>query len=520
MVRLTSTIKIPTIIMAVLLLAGMTASAGIIPWVVSFTGDVWATQYQGGRKIVQDSTGIYHVVYQAWTGNATVIEYVYSLNKQGTAWSPPVQIPGSSPGYIPAIAIDMNDILHVVWSDNVDIQYSTSPAVPPGTGWLAPPVNVSNNPNFASIMCSIDCDANFQIHVVWQEVDFTAPLADEILYSTAPGPGGPFTVPFNISNNPNESERPCVACPQNWAPGSIHVVWDEIGGGWPSFQIFHSAFFGGAWTPATMVSQMAPGVPDVQGLGACVAVDGNDNPHVTYSHWTLAPFSVCYNQGTFGGAGWTFGNTTYVAGTTQTYDVPNPTITIDTDGIIRLIWTDDASPPGPPPPPRQRTLYYSFYDAGFGAWRTPTSFQTLDYHVASYVYKNQMRGGYAVWTDGDTAWTNLQAADVPPVYLKLTGTPSSAPRGATLFWTVHLVNPTTVNQGVELWLELTAPIPPAPKARLYKVLPNYPPGYKSGRMRQKIPAGAPTGTYCFTVMAAWSPFAQFWDSDSFQVVIY
>ena len=516
MTRLWKRMKISSLCLCAVLAVASTVLAGINPAVVSFSGESWATEAQNGRKIVRCTGGFYHVVYKAFTGMQPTVEYSFSLDPQGVNWSVPAVVPGAMPGFCPALAIDQNDLLHLVWSDNLEIWYSNAPA---GTNAWSPPMIVSMMPQTQSTWPSIDCDSNNAIHVAWQEVNFTNGIDDEIVYASSNNGGLTFSAPVQVSMKipptSGESERPCIACPVNWAPGSVHIVWDEVQKNpLTPFLVYHSADSGMGWTAPVLVSQIVPGQPDTEGLGPCLVVDAADNPHVVYSHWNLAAMKgVFYNQGANMGGFWSFGSAVMVSPTVNTFDVPNPTLSMDPDGVLRCIWHDDTLPGL-----NTRTLYYSYLEPGWGQWTMPMSFNTADYNCASLVYKNQFnRGGYACWTDGQIAPTNIQAAACPPVTIKLSGTPTSAKPGQTISWFASADNWTNVWQKTGVWIEAVLP-----NGKIFvKPFGNYnlPPGFSGGaNMSIKIPATAPTGSYMISVVVG-KLNVEDWDRDTFQLTV-
>lgn len=485
-----------------LLLAGMICSVASANIDVSFLMTGGDSQLENGRRIVRDSQGFYHTVI-CNPHPTPLLESLSSLDAWGKAWTPSMVLP-FAPAQFPALAIDMADILHLVWSDGTDVWYANSPA---GMNTWSNALNLSNSGWSPSIFPSIDCDAQ-TIHVVWQEVDYYgAASGDEILYSASLDNGMSFNGPINVSNNPFESERPCVACPYDWSPGDAHVIWDEIQS---SFQVYHTSTSnnGMSWQSTVLVSQVAPGVPDLAGLYACLVVDGSDNPHVTYSQGNNQG-GVFYNTSTDGGA--TFGIREVIAGTVEGF--PNATLAMDADGVLRVLWHEEINPPL-----TDRTILYSYKDPVWDAWTAPASFDTLDYHDASYVYKNQLgRGGYAVWTDATYPTSNIQAAAAPPLIIKVSNTPTQAEPGNTISWTAYVENHTSFTQTFKVRLEIRIPSGTV-YTRSYGThsVPPYFAGNAAVSVR--IPGNAPLGTYAFGLVLAQNN--NDWDRDTFSLLMY
>jgi len=494
--------------------------SSVVSSAVSTSGERAATQGAGGRKIVRDGNGIYHAVYEAYTGvfpNMPVVEYCMSLDTAGTTWTAPFQVSGAPPlvGEDPAIAIDGNDNLHVVWHDD-DLnqqsgiwyrKYDAAAGI-----WLNP-VRISVTTDNDSIEPSIDCDGSGVIHVAWQEAYYSPLGQSEIFYSASMDGGISFSAPVPVSIlDAGESERPCVACPVDWSGGTTHVVWDEARSA-VGFHVYHRATAdnGSSWTAESVVSQLSPGNPET-GLFACLVVDSFDDPHVVYSHGNPAG-DVFYNRSFDGGL--TFGSRQAVAATEEIF--PEPTLSMDRDGILRLYWNDDVCPVRGDD---RQVLHYSYLNPDLGSWTAPRSFkvQDLDYTNPAALYKNQTeRGGFVAWTFGESSPspTIVEAGALPPAAVDLSNTPASGQRGTFVYWTATATNLTASNRILDVWIEVTAPIS---HTFLFRRL-TVPPGSASGTMRVFIPPAAPVGSYDISVVIGQMNNED-WDRDCFTMQVY
>jgi|GEM_PF-3362614 len=471
--------------------------AGIDLTVLTFGGDSGTEQ---GRRTVRDSMGFYHSVIYFPTLMPTC-EIHTSIDTWGKSWLPPFIGPWM-PCYNPSIAIDQQDVLHLVWSDGWMIYYSNSPA---GMNLWSTVIPLSTG-QYMAITPSIDCDATGAIHVAWQEVSVGAPPNSEIFYAVSTNGGMGFSFPANLTNNPDESERPCVACPFDWSPGQVHIAYDEAGA--LGFQVYHigSSNNGATWTTPAMVSQITAGAPDLSGLFACMVVDSQDDPHITYSQGSNRG-DVFYNTSTDGGLN--FGDREFVAATTN--DFPGATIAIDTDEVLRVLWHDGAY--------LNRTLVYSYREMGWDDWAAPTSLNTYDFHNANYVYKNQQnRGGYFICTDGPSTASNVQAAACPPLTIVLSNTPSTGSPGSTISWRADVDNYTSFNQTFDLWLEARLP-----SGGVYTkpyntfTVPAYFSG--GGTMKVKLPASIATGVYSIAAVIGDTSNSEDWDRSTFDILV-
>ena len=207
----------------------------------AFSSEWDATAYNGGRRMVRDSDGIFHMVFHSQlapgstpgnpqtTPRASAIFYTHTLRPvidlpppiQSMEWSAPVpiaftDIDGGLDDRHPSIAIEYdsvypninNDRIHVVWQKErtpggvYDISYATLPNEPTGAGtWVGPGgassfasdyyLYVSNNGvtevDRNSLVPVVDVSNNF-VHVAWQEedlVDVMGSFYSEILYKVS-----------------------------------------------------------------------------------------------------------------------------------------------------------------------------------------------------------------------------------------------------------------------------------------------------------------------------------------------
>ena len=177
--------------------------------------------------IAVDRSGTTHL---AWTQFDGPIGRVYYSRYRRT-WTDPVAVSSAAAyaGY-PSLDVDSRGRLHLVW---YGIRQPSSGQPTPHGGiyeiyyvqhegawgrpeWISPGVPDAINPALA-------VDANDRVHVVWFQSDGRA---YQIMY-TMRSPAGAWTTPVALTSGEEPSTKPTLAVDSS---GTIHVVWEKSGG--------------------------------------------------------------------------------------------------------------------------------------------------------------------------------------------------------------------------------------------------------------------------------------------------
>jgi len=329
-------------------------------------------------RIAIDSRDYLHVVWSDDSNNpgwGIDAEILYSYFNS-VSWSTPIAIsdfgdPTDGKSEQPSIAIDSQDNLHIVWSDN-----TASPRVPEnpegvyeilyrtynvllGT-WgaitcISDNLSLWNNGN--SRIPFIAIDTNDDLHVVWED-SVKGPKApwslgeSEILYTNRIGSvwGNVRPISDNASNyNPFNSQFPSIATDGS---NNIHVVWEDYFLG-PDREIFYCKS-----TPG-----VGFGVPlGLSGVGVnswnnddsrfpIIAVNPNtDSLHVVWQDDTNGTWGsdteIFYSTSATGA---TWSNATALSGvgvnSWNNDGSYGPWITVDNLSRIHVVWHDDTDSP-------------------------------------------------------------------------------------------------------------------------------------------------------------------------------
>lgn len=261
-----------------------------------------------GPAIAIDGEGNLHVVWEDNTPSNYGI--MYATKPIGGGWSTPINI-SNNPGwsYAPDIAIDSNEGIHVVWGGG-GILYATKPV---GGSWTVP-VNTSNS----GVWPSIAIDKEDTIHVVWQ--DYILKIGEDILYGNKTI-GGLWSTPIDISNQPDTwEERPQIEVDTG---DGLHVVWNGF---------YATRPYGGSWSTPVSIE------PDrMWGVGT--AIDNEDTLHVV---WHNDYGDLLYAAKSMGDVWSTPENIS------NTWDYSeNPAIAIKSNDSLHLVWADRRFPGSP-----------------------------------------------------------------------------------------------------------------------------------------------------------------------------
>ncbi len=236
--------------------------------------------------------------------------------------------PNNDLSWMGRIAIDSQDVLHVVWSENTDnltgwgtdaeIFYSYFN----GTSWSTPiPISHWAGLNGTSEQPSIAIDTHDNVHVIWSDDTpgwWQTGSESEIFYAMKNAITGFWSIPVAISDdltnwNTGLSKFPFLAIDSN---DNLHVVWQDQtsgqpwGGGPSDTEILYINRIGGTWGSIIPISDdITDFNKDLSGFPS-IAADCNDNLHVVWqddqdniSIWG-ADQEILYRNYTVTSGGW------------------------------------------------------------------------------------------------------------------------------------------------------------------------------------------------------------------------
>jgi hypothetical protein len=281
----------------------------------------WSSGNTYNTAIAVDSANRIHMV---WQDNALAsnheIYYKKSTNA-GTTWTKKRLTYTSGDSYTPAIAIDSNNHIHLVWSDwtgNTQICYKKS--TNGGTTWTTKRLTFSSGGSFIP---AIATDANNYIHVVWH--DYT-PGNPDIYYKKSTD-GGETWTHKRLTYNSGNSVVSTIAVDTSH---NIHVMWGDDTSG--NYEIYYkkSTNGGANWTTKRLTFNSGwSSNPEV-------AIDSNNYIHLVWIDDSQdSNHEVYYKRSTNTGTTWNHKRLTH-----SSHYSGKPDIVTDSSNNILVVWFD------------------------------------------------------------------------------------------------------------------------------------------------------------------------------------
>ncbi|RLJ05337.1 MAG: hypothetical protein DRP18_03320, partial [Candidatus Aenigmatarchaeota archaeon] len=215
-------------------------------------GNTWTEEYVFSANtngyspsIGVDSENNLHVV---WDDDSGLMYAKYS----GTAWTEPIKLADVIEDIDnPALAIDGNDNIHVVWNDynGTSNYYQIRYIKYNGSSWSSV-MNLTNS-NYNSVDPSIAIDYNNHIHVVWSEEDSSN--ISQIYYRRSTTSGESWGSIEQITSESDDQSQPAIAVDTN---NNLHVVFTSF---WLDNGQIRYVKYDGSWSGITNLSEYATG---------------------------------------------------------------------------------------------------------------------------------------------------------------------------------------------------------------------------------------------------------------------
>lgn len=281
------------------------------------------------RKIARKSNGDLWCVYYKSDGANSQIYCSYSTDNGATWTEEAVTAEAASQGS-PTIAIDSDDIVHVVWTGfghganpgNSNLRHRQKTA----GGWQAAEAITDEAANQADP--SIAVDGSDVLHCVWIGLGWGVnPGVSNIRYASY---GGSWTASEAVSDSASDQDNPVALAVDK--DNNVHVAWDGLG--WGVFvgkdNIQYRKRTSGSWGSQESVTD----VDDPQGVPG-LATDSSGHVHCVWYGWgwgtNTSKFNIQYRKRT---TAWQ----TQEAITDVAFDQYNPSVSVDGDNNPYVAW--------------------------------------------------------------------------------------------------------------------------------------------------------------------------------------
>ncbi|MBU1941651.1 MAG: hypothetical protein KKC68_07750, partial [Candidatus Thermoplasmatota archaeon] len=283
----------------------------------------------GGETIARTSDGVLHCVYHRSDGQHFQIYHSYSTDN-GETWSEEPVTAESYDQLFPAIAVDSNNYLHVVWQGC----YSESPTHPQirysgyTTQWSAI-TTITTDINRDQRTPAIAIDSNNNLHVIWQKIEYYgSPWSmggiGPTFYSKRTA--GSWSTPAMIgeAHEYNEVNASIVIDKFNY----LHVAWTA--GGYRNFACWHSAYrrYTTYWEPVVSFECYAR-YPSL----------ATDSAGTVYLVYCLGPYDnqIVYRKRT---ESTSWSSPEVIAPYSSAVFLKKPSISVDSNHYLYVVWDD------------------------------------------------------------------------------------------------------------------------------------------------------------------------------------
>jgi len=325
----------------------------------------------------------------------------YWASEALAGWSPAKRLTWNS-GYskYPAIAVDSNNHIHVVWGDetpgNEEIYCQKS--TDGGATWS---MNKRLTWNSGTSACpTIALESNDTIHVAWCD---RSSGSFDIYHARSLDGGTSWSSAHRLTYTSTGTDYPGPAMVID-SNNTIHIVWYLET---PNANVYYKRSTDGGenWSPTMRLSWASgsSGYP-------AVAVDLNNHIYVAWQYYTPGSFEIYYKKSIDGGASWSSANRlTWNSGSSQ-----GPAIAIDSDNHIHILWWDGT--------PGNNEIYHrrstdeglSWSAAKRLTWNSGSSYEPVmtigPSHTIHVVWWDQSPGNYEIYyrrsPDEGASWEN------------------------------------------------------------------------------------------------------------------
>ena len=266
--------------------------------------------YSNGTDVMVSPDGTLHVV--GATGDTNKISIDYSSKPLAEEWTSPIRIIGPLPIIYPinppSLAVDGQGTIHVVWSENNGIIYTSKAQ---DTSWSTPQLII---PSGSFPQLAVDSSDN--LHLIWIDKEEFY----DLFYSKKL-PGGEWLPPENFTNDQAGSFGQRLAVGPD---DRVHVSWIQD----DTKVEYIERFPDGSWSNSTTLYDSIPNFP----LNQTLMVSPDDYVHIVWTQYDAeSAYRVRYPDGVWSGK----------VELNQGSKSWGTNVWADNDGLGQVVWAED-----------------------------------------------------------------------------------------------------------------------------------------------------------------------------------
>jgi hypothetical protein len=308
-------------------------------------------------------------LYAAWEDdrNADLDIYFAGSTDGGALWTDPnVRVNSGGSGTVqedPAIAATDTHVF-VAWADirsttDYDIYFANS--TDGGATWSNPNVKINTDVGTTTQNSpAIAVDSNGVVYLVWQDYRDTIISHSDIFFAKSSDGGATWTDPnvrVNSDATTTQQRDPTIAVDSQ---GNIYVAWEDQINGDDDIYVSKSEDGGATWSdPSIKIN--SDGTTEIQ-RNPHITVDSQDNVYITWEDRRNGDYDIYYARSTNGGSTWTDPNVRVDSDDTNTGQ-HNPVIAVGLNNRIYVTWHDNRNV--------DKDIYYAESDDGGNTWTHP-----------------------------------------------------------------------------------------------------------------------------------------------------